>query len=227
MWGGGLMYWVYKGVVQSYSIICSFPFKPATTNPDLIMEAIIKAVKLVVETISKKIAKADEENNSNEVIHALSKAAACTSEAYTKLKRIALEVDYEDSEDEDIEDDGKDSEGSEDEDEDIEDDGKDSEGSEDEDIEDDGTDSEESEDEGGDLEAIDEDGEENEMPLQDIIKNLRVIVSYISKQVIEVGAEHLDDITAAGVDITTSITILDTLMEGVNGIVRKMKWEYH
>ena len=176
------------------------------------MEAIIKAVKLVVETISKKIAKADEENNSNEVIHALSKAAACTSEAYTKLKRIALEVDYEDSEDEDIEDDGKDSEGSEDE---------------DEDIEDDGTDSEESEDEGGDLEAIDEDGEENEMPLQDIIKNLRVIVSYISKQVIEVGAEHLDDITAAGVDITTSITILDTLMEGVNGIVRKMKWEYH
>ena len=89
------------------------------------------------------------------------------------------------------------------------DDGTDSEGGEDEDNEGDGTDSE-----GGDLETIDEDGEENEMSLQDIIKNLRVIVSYISKQVIEVGAEHLDDIiTAAGVDITTSITTLDTLMD--------------
>ena len=199
------------------------------------MEAIIKAVKLVVESISKKIAKSNEENISNEVIHALCKAAACTSEAYTRLKRISLEVDSEDSEDEDIEDGGTDSEDSEDED--IEDGGTDSEGFEDEDIVDDGTDSEGGEDEdnegdgtdseGGDLETIDEDGEENEMSLQDIIKNLRVIVSYISKQVIEVGAEHLDDITAAGVDITTSITILDTLMEGVNGIVRKMKWEYH
>ena len=139
------------------------------------MEAIIKAVKLVVESISKKIAKADEENITNEVIHALCKAAACTSEAYTRLKRISLEVDSEDSEDEDIEDGGTDSEGSEDE-----------------DI---------------------EDEEENEMSLQDIIKNLRVIVSYISKQVIEVEAEHLDDITAAGVDITTSITTLDTLMD--------------
>ena len=155
------------------------------------MEAIIKAVKLVVESISKKIAKADEENITNEVIHALCKAAACTSEAYTRLKRISLEVDSEDSEDEDIEDDGTDSEGGEDE-----------------DNEGDGTDSE-----GGDLETIDEDGEENEMSLQDIIKNLRVIVSYISKQVIEVEAEHLDDITAAGVDITTSITTLDTLMD--------------
>ena len=38
-------------------------------------------------------------------------------------------------------------------------------------------------------------------------------MSYISKQVIEVEAEHLDDITAAGVDITTSITTLDTLMD--------------
>ena len=162
------------------------------------MEAIIKAVKLVVESISKKIAKANEENISNEVIHALCKAAACTSEAYTRLKRISLEVDSEDSEDEDIEDGGTDSEGSEDED--IEDDGTDSEDEEDEDNEDDGTDS--------------EDEEENEMSLQDIIKNLRVIVSYISKQVIEVGAEHLDDIiTAAGVDITTSITTLDTLMD--------------
>ena len=171
------------------------------------MEAIIKAVKLVVESISKKIAKSNEENISNEVIHALCKAAACTSEAYTRLKRISLEVDSEDSEDEDIEDGGTDSEGFEDED--IEDDGTDSEGGEDEDNEGDGTDSE-----GGDLETIDEDGEENEMPLQDIIKNLRVIVSYISKQVIEVGAEHLDDIiTAAGVDITTSITTLDTLMD--------------
>jgi len=162
------------------------------------MEAIIKAVKLVVESISKKIAKSNEENISNEVIHALCKAAACTSEAYTRLKRISLEVDSEDSEDEDIEDGGTDSEGSEDED--IEDDGTDSEESEDEDNEGDGTDS--------------EDEEENEMSLQDIIKNLRVIVSYISKQVIEVGAEHLDDIiTAAGVDITTSITTLDTLMD--------------
>ena len=161
------------------------------------MEAIIKAVKLVVESISKKIAKADEENITNEVIHALCKAAACTSEAYTRLKRISLEVDSEDSEDEDIEDGGTDSEGSEDED--IEDDGTDSEESEDEDDEGDGTDS--------------EDEEENEMSLQDIIKNLRVIVSYISKQVIEVEAEHLDDITAAGVDITTSITTLDTLMD--------------
>ena len=44
------------------------------------MEAIIKAVKLVVESISKKIAKSNEENISNEVIHALSKAVACTSE---------------------------------------------------------------------------------------------------------------------------------------------------
>ena len=148
------------------------------------MEAIIKAVKLVVESISKKIAKADEENITNEVIHALCKAAACTSEAYTRLKRISLEVDSEDSEDEDIEDGGTDSEGSEDE-----------------DIEDDGTDS--------------EDEEENEMSLQDIIKNLRVIVSGISKQVIEVEAEHLDDITAAGVDITTSITTLDTLMDHI------------
>ena len=146
------------------------------------MEAIIKAVKLVVESISKKIAKSNEENISNEVIHALCKAAACTSEAYTRLKRISLEVDSEDSEDEDIEDGGTDSEGTEDE-----------------DIEDDGTDS--------------EDEEENEMSLQDIIKNLRVIVSDISKQVIEVEAEHLDDITAAGVDITTSITTLDTLMD--------------
>ena len=161
------------------------------------MEAIIKAVKLVVESISKKIAKADEENITNEVIHALCKAAACTSEAYTRLKRISLEVDSEDSEDEDIEDGGTDSEGTEDED--IEDDGTDSEDEEDEDNEDDGTDS--------------EDEEENEMSLQDIIKNLRVIVSYISKQVIEVEAEHLDDITAAGVDITTSITTLDTLMD--------------
>ena len=161
------------------------------------MEAIIKTVKLVVESISKKIAKADEENITNEVIHALCKAAACTSEAYTRLKRISLEVDSEDSEDEDIEDGGTDSEGSEDED--IEDDGTDSEDGEDEDNEDDGTDS--------------EDEEENEMSLQDIIKNLRVIVSGISKQVIEVEAEHLDDITAAGVDITTSITTLDTLMD--------------
>ena len=161
------------------------------------MEAIIKAVKLVVESISKKIAKADEENITNEVIHALCKAAACTSEAYTRLKRISLEVDSEDSEDEDIEDGGTDSEGTEDED--IEDDGTDSEDEEDEDNEDDGTDS--------------EDEEENEMSLQDIIKNLRVIVSGISKQVIEVEAEHLDDITAAGVDITTSITTLDTLMD--------------
>ena len=161
------------------------------------MEAIIKAVKLVVESISKKIAKSNEENISNEVIHALCKAAACTSEAYTRLKRISLEVDSEDSEDEDIEDGGTDSEGTEDED--IEDDGTDSEESEDEDDEGDGTDS--------------EDEEENEMSLQDIIKNLRVIVSYISKQVIEVEAEHLDDITAAGVDITTSITTLDTLMD--------------
>ena len=158
------------------------------------MEAIIKAVKLVVESISKKIAKSNEENISNEVIHALCKAAACTSEAYTRLKRISLEVDSEDSEDEDIEDGGTDSEGFEDED--IEDDGTDSEGGEDEDNEGDGTDSE-----GGDLETIDEDGEENEMSLQDII-------------IIEVGAEHLDDIiTAAGVDITTSITTLDTLMD--------------
>ena len=156
------------------------------------MEAIIKAVKLVVESISKKIAKSNEENISNEVIHALCKAAACTSEAYTRLKRISLEVDSEDSEDEDIEDGGTDSE-------DIEDDGTDTEESEDEDDEGDGTDS--------------EDEEENEMSLQDIIKNLRVIVSYISKQVIEVEAEHLDDITAAGVDITTSITTLDTLMD--------------
>ena len=163
------------------------------------MEAIIKAVKLVVESISKKIAKADEENITNEVIHALCKAAACTSEAYTRLKRISLEVDSEDSEDEDIEDGGTDSEGSEDED--IEDDGTDSEESEDEDDEGDGTDS--------------EDEEENEMSLQDIIKNLRVIVSGISKQVIEVEAEHLDDITAAGVDITTSITTLDTLMDHI------------
>ena len=158
------------------------------------MEAIIKTVKLVVESISKKIAKSNEENISNEVIHALCKAAACTSEAYTRLKRISLEVDSEDSEDEDIEDGGTDSEGFEDED--IEDDGTDSEGGEDEDNEGDGTDSE-----GGDLETIDEDGEENEMSLQDII-------------IIEVGAEHLDDIiTAAGVDITTSITTLDTLMD--------------
>ena len=145
----------------------------------------------------KKIAKANEENISNEVIHALCKAAACSSEAFTRLKRISLEVDSEDSEDEDIEDGGTDSEGSEDED--IEDDGTDSEDEEDEDNEDDGTDS--------------EDEEENEMSLQDIIKNLRVIVSGISKQVIEVEAEHLDDITAAGVDITTSITTLDTLMD--------------
>ena len=171
------------------------------------MEAIIKAVKLVVESISKKIAKSNEENISNEVIHALCKAAAaCTSEAYTRLKRISLEEDSDYSEDEDFEDGGTDSEGFEDED--IVDDGTDSEGGEDEDNEGDGTDSE-----GGDLETIDEDGEENEMSLQDIIKNLRVIVSYISKQVIEVEAEHLDDITAAGVDITTSITTLDTLMD--------------
>ena len=176
------------------------------------MEAIIKAVKLVVESISKKIAKADEENITNEVIHALCKAAACTSEAYTRLKRISLEVDSEDSEDEDIEDGGTDSEDSEDED--IEDGGTDSEGTEDEDIEDDGTDSEESEDEDDEGDGTDsEDEEENEMSLQDIIKNLRVIVSDISKQVIEVEAEHLDDITAAGVDITTSITTLDTLMD--------------
>ena len=74
----------------------------------------------------KKIAKANEENISNEVIHALCKAAACTSEAYTRLKRISLEVDSEDSEDEDIEDGGTDSEDSEDED--IEDGGTDSEG---------------------------------------------------------------------------------------------------
>ena len=83
----------------------------------------------------KKIAKANEENISNEVIHALCKAAACTSEAYTRLKRISLEVDSEDSEDEDIEDGGTDSEGTEDED--IEDDGTDSEDEEDEDNEDD------------------------------------------------------------------------------------------
>ena len=107
--------------------------------------------------------------------------------------------DSEDSEDEDIGDGGTDSEGTEDED--IEDDGTDSEDEEDEDNEDDGTDS--------------EDEEENEMSLQDIIKNLRVIVSGISKQVIEVEAEHLDDITAAGVDITTSITTLDTLMDHI------------
>ena len=176
------------------------------------MEAIIKAVKLVVESISKKIAKANEENISNEVIHALCKAAACTSEAYTRLKRISLEVDSEDSEDEDIEDGGTDSEDSEDED--IEDGGTDSEGTEDEDIEDDGTDSEDEEDEDNEDDGTDsEDEEENEMSLQDIIKNLRVIVSGISKQVIEVEAEHLDDITAAGVDITTSITTLDTLMD--------------
>ena len=177
----------------------------------------------------KKIAKANEENISNEVIHALCKAAACTSEAYTRLKRISLEVDSEDSEDEDIEDGGTDSEDSEDED--IEDGGTDSEGTEDEDIEDDGTDSEESEDEDDEGDGTDsedeededneddgtdsEDEEENEMSLQDIIKNLRVIVSGISKQVIEVEAEHLDDITAAGVDITTSITTLDTLMDHI------------
>ena len=161
------------------------------------MEAIIKAVKLVVESISKKIAKADEENITNEVIHALCKAAACTSEAYTKLKRISLEVDSEDSEDEDIEDGGTDSEGSEDE-----------------DFEDDGTDSEDEEDEDNEV-FYSEDEEENEMSLQDIIKKLRVIVSDISKQVIEVEAEHLDDITAAGVDITTSITTLDTLIDHI------------
>ena len=206
------------------------------------MEAIIKAVKLVVESISKKIAKADEENITNEVIHALCKAAACTSEAYTKLKRISLEVDSEDSEDEDIEDGGTDS--GESEDEDIEDGETDSEGTEDEDMEDGGTDSEESEDEdiedgGTDSEGTEdednedngadsedeedednevfysEDEEENEMSLQDIIKKLRVIVSDISKQVIEVEAEHLDDITAAGVDITTSITTLDSLMDHI------------
>ena len=207
------------------------------------MEAIIKAVKLVVESISKKIAKADEENITNEVIHALCKAAACTSEAYTKLKRISLEVDSEDSEDEDIEDGGTDSGESEDEDiedgetdsegtedEDMEDDGADSEHEEDEDIEDGGTDSEgaeeDMEDNGADSEDVEdedngddgtasEDEEENEMSLQDIIKKLRVIVSDISKQVIEVEAEHLDDITAAGVDITTSITTLDTLMDHI------------
>ena len=50
------------------------------------MEAIVKAVKLVVE------------------------ALACMSEAYTKLKRISLEVDYEVSEDEDNEDEGTSSE---------------------------------------------------------------------------------------------------------------------
>ena len=55
-------------------------------NLDLIMEAIVKAVKLVVE------------------------ALACMSEAYTKLKRISLEVDYEVSEDEDIQDEGTSSE---------------------------------------------------------------------------------------------------------------------
>ena len=205
------------------------------------MEAIIKAVKLVVESISKKIAKADEENITNEVIHALCKAAACTSEAYTKLKRISLEVDSEDSEDEDIEDGGTDSGESEDEDiedgetdsegtedEDMEDDGADSEHEEDEDIEDGGTDSEgaeeDMEDNGADSEGgedednevfYSEDEEENEMSLQDIIKKLRVIVSDISKQVIEVEAEHLDDITAAGVDITTSITTLDTLIDHI------------
>ena len=207
------------------------------------MEAIIKAVKLVVESISKKIAKADEENITNEVIHALCKAAACTSEAYTKLKRISLEVDSEDSEDEDIEDGGTDSGESEDEDiedgetdsegtedEDMEDDGADSEHEEDEDIEDGGTDSEgaeeDMEDNGADSEDVEdedngddgtasEDEEENEMSLQDIIKKLRVIVSDISKQVIEVEAEHLDDITAAGVDITTSITTLDSLMDHI------------
>ena len=161
------------------------------------MEAIIKAVKLVVESISKKIAKADEENITNEVIHALCKAAACTSEAYTKLKRISLEVDSEDSEDEDIEDGGTDSEGTEDE-----------------DIEDNGADSEDEEDEDNEV-FYSEDEEENEMSLQDIIKKLRVIVSDISKQVIEVEAEHLDDITAAGVDITTSITTLDSLMDHI------------
>ena len=205
------------------------------------MEAIIKAVKLVVESISKKIAKADEENITNEVIHALCKAAACTSEAYTKLKRISLEVDSEDSEDEDIEDGGTDSGESEDEDiedgetdsegtedEDMEDDGADSEHEEDEDIEDGGTDSEgaeeDMEDNGADSEDVEdednevfysEDEEENEMSLQDIIKKLRVIVSDISKQVIEVEAEHLDDITAAGVDITTSITTLDSLIDHI------------
>ena len=207
------------------------------------MEAIIKAVKLVVESISKKIAKADEENITNEVIHALCKAAACTSEAYTKLKRISLEVDSEDSEDEDIEDGGTDSGESEDEDiedgetdsegtedEDMEDDGTDRENEEDEDIEDGGTDSEgaeeDMEDNGADSEDVEdedngddgtasEDEEENEMSLQDIIKKLRVIVSDISKQVIEVEAEHLDDITAAGVDITTSITTLDALMDHI------------
>ena len=207
------------------------------------MEAIIKAVKLVVESISKKIAKADEENITNEVIHALCKAAACTSEAYTKLKRISLEVDSEDSEDEDMEDGGTDSGESEDEDiedgetdsegtedEDMEDDGADSEHEEDEDIEDGGTDSEgaeeDMEDNGADSEDVEdedngddgtasEDEEENEMSLQDIIKKLRVIVSDISKQVIEVEAEHLDDITAAGVDITTSITTLDSLIDHI------------
>ena len=177
------------------------------------MEAIIKAVKLVVESISKKIAKADEENITNEVIHALCKAAACTSEAYTKLKRISLEVDSEDSEDEDMEDGGTDSEESEDED--IEDGGTDSEGTE-EDMEDNGADSEGGEDEDNEDDGTDsEDEEENEMSLQDIIKKLRVIVSDISKQVIEVEAEHLDDITAAGVDITTSITTLDTLIDHI------------
>ena len=160
------------------------------------MEAIIKAVKLVVESISKKIAKADEENITNEVIHALCKAAACTSEAYTKLKRISLEVDSEDSEDEDIEDGGTDSEGAE------------------EDMEDNGADSEDVEDEDNEV-FYSEDEEENEMSLQDIIKKLRVIVSDISKQVIEVEAEHLDDITAAGVDITTSITTLDSLIDHI------------
>ena len=175
------------------------------------MEAIIKAVKLVVESISKKIAKADEENITNEVIHALCKAAACTSEAYTKLKRISLEVDSEDSEDEDMEDGGTDSEESEDED--IEDGGTDSEGTE-EDMEDNGADSEDVEDEDNEV-FYSEDEEENEMSLQDIIKKLRVIVSDISKQVIEVEAEHLDDITAAGLDITTSITTLDSLMDHI------------
>ena len=169
------------------------------------------------------------------------KAAACTSEAYTKLKRISLEVDSEDSEDEDIEDGGTDSGESEDEDiedgetdsegtedEDMEDDGADSEHEEDEDIEDGGTDSEgteeDMEDNGADSEGgedednevfYSEDEEENEMSLQDIIKKLRVIVSDISKQVIEVEAEHLDDITAAGVDITTSITTLDSLIDHI------------
>merc|ERR1711860_295859 len=97
------------------------------------------AVELVVGSVSKKIAKADEEDIANEVIHALCGAAACASEACTRLKRVSLEVDSGDFGDEDVGDggaDGEDSEG-----EDVEDGGADGGGTEDEDVEDGGADS--------------------------------------------------------------------------------------